>query len=172
MPRIGYEAGSDRSEWYTIERLLRKYASIYGITAYVYVSLLSILGAYMGSEKTDFLRTFQVLLPKVMMRGWTVTSCSILGMCVFCLWSWITYLIFQECCQVTPTGLLLAFFNVPRRQQQLKDFVFHKACIIKSFGLFVEELRVHVISIVIYTFKLHCWFLQFDFFEFAEWRLS
>ncbi|KAF4402339.1 hypothetical protein G4B88_003260, partial [Cannabis sativa] len=36
MPRIGYQAGSDRSEWYTIERLLRKYASIYGIKIFVY----------------------------------------------------------------------------------------------------------------------------------------
>ncbi|XP_062073258.1 probable helicase CHR10 isoform X7 [Humulus lupulus] len=36
MPRIGYQAGSDRSEWYTIERLLRKYASIYGINFLVY----------------------------------------------------------------------------------------------------------------------------------------
>ncbi|XP_052728586.1 probable helicase CHR10 isoform X4 [Vigna angularis] len=36
MPRIGYQDGSDRSEWYTIERLLRKYASIYNINIYVY----------------------------------------------------------------------------------------------------------------------------------------
>ncbi|XP_027334923.1 probable helicase CHR10 isoform X2 [Abrus precatorius] len=36
MPRIGYQEGSDRSEWYTIERLLRKYASIYNINIYVY----------------------------------------------------------------------------------------------------------------------------------------
>ncbi|PON61206.1 SNF2 domain-containing protein / helicase domain-containing protein [Parasponia andersonii] len=36
MPRIGYQVGSDRSEWYTIERLLRKYASIYGIKIFVY----------------------------------------------------------------------------------------------------------------------------------------
>ncbi|KAL5571641.1 hypothetical protein UlMin_021238 [Ulmus minor] len=36
MPRIGYQGGSDRSEWYTIERLLRKYASIYGIKIFVY----------------------------------------------------------------------------------------------------------------------------------------
>nr|KYP75610.1 hypothetical protein KK1_019801 [Cajanus cajan] len=35
MPRIGYQDGSDRSEWYTIERLLRKYASIYNINIYV-----------------------------------------------------------------------------------------------------------------------------------------
>ncbi|KAF7844920.1 putative helicase CHR10 isoform X1 [Senna tora] len=35
MPRIGYQDGSDRSEWYTIERLLRKYASIYGIKIFV-----------------------------------------------------------------------------------------------------------------------------------------
>ncbi|KAK6285438.1 hypothetical protein POUND7_011617 [Theobroma cacao] len=31
MPRIGYQDGSDRSQWYTVERLLRKYASIYGV---------------------------------------------------------------------------------------------------------------------------------------------
>ncbi|XP_061367078.1 probable helicase CHR10 [Gastrolobium bilobum] len=36
MPRIGYQDGSDRSEWYTIERLLRKYASIYNINIFVY----------------------------------------------------------------------------------------------------------------------------------------
>ncbi|CAL9160193.1 unnamed protein product [Musa hybrid cultivar] len=36
MPRIGYQDGSQRSEWYTVERLLRKYASIHGITIYVY----------------------------------------------------------------------------------------------------------------------------------------
>ncbi|XP_047172708.1 probable helicase CHR10 [Vigna umbellata] len=36
MPRIGYQDVSDRSEWYTIERLLRKYASIYNINIYVY----------------------------------------------------------------------------------------------------------------------------------------
>ncbi|XP_057981488.1 probable helicase CHR10 isoform X2 [Malania oleifera] len=36
MPRIGYQEGSDRSEWYTIERLLRKYASLYGIKIFVY----------------------------------------------------------------------------------------------------------------------------------------
>lgn len=33
MPRIGYQ---DRSEWYTMERLLRKYASLYGIKIFVY----------------------------------------------------------------------------------------------------------------------------------------
>ncbi|XP_050947974.1 probable helicase CHR10 isoform X2 [Cucumis melo] len=36
MPRIGYQDGSDRSEWYTVERLLRKYASIYNVKVYVY----------------------------------------------------------------------------------------------------------------------------------------
>ncbi|XP_023515243.1 probable helicase CHR10 isoform X2 [Cucurbita pepo subsp. pepo] len=36
MPRIGYQDGSDRSEWYTVERLLRKYASIYSIKIHVY----------------------------------------------------------------------------------------------------------------------------------------
>ncbi|XP_074272826.1 putative helicase CHR10 isoform X2 [Silene latifolia] len=35
MPRIGYQDGSDRAVWYSIERLLRKYASIYGIKIYV-----------------------------------------------------------------------------------------------------------------------------------------
>ncbi|URE01397.1 Class II histone deacetylase complex subunits 2 and 3 [Musa troglodytarum] len=38
MPRIDYQDGSQRSEWYTVERLLRKYASIYGITIYVLLS--------------------------------------------------------------------------------------------------------------------------------------
>ncbi|KAJ3669646.1 hypothetical protein LUZ60_011596 [Juncus effusus] len=36
MPRIGYQDGSQRSEWYAIERLLRKYASLHGINIYVY----------------------------------------------------------------------------------------------------------------------------------------
>lgn len=36
MPRIGYQDGSDRSEWYTVERLLRKYAALYGIQIFVY----------------------------------------------------------------------------------------------------------------------------------------
>ncbi|XP_077235394.1 SNF2 domain-containing protein / helicase domain-containing protein [Tasmannia lanceolata] len=36
MPRIGYQDGSERSEWYKVERLLRKYASIYGIKIFVY----------------------------------------------------------------------------------------------------------------------------------------
>ncbi|KAK9911110.1 hypothetical protein M0R45_035033 [Rubus argutus] len=36
MPRIGYQDASDRAEWYTVERLLRKYTSIYGINIYVY----------------------------------------------------------------------------------------------------------------------------------------
>ncbi|KAL2892509.1 putative helicase CHR10 [Bienertia sinuspersici] len=36
MPRIGYQDGSDRSIWYSTERLLRKYASIFGIKIYVY----------------------------------------------------------------------------------------------------------------------------------------
>ncbi|CAA2954244.1 probable helicase CHR10 isoform X1 [Olea europaea subsp. europaea] len=36
MPRIGYQDGSDRSEWYTVERLLRKHAALYGINIYVY----------------------------------------------------------------------------------------------------------------------------------------
>ncbi|PNT78386.1 hypothetical protein BRADI_1g78440v3, partial [Brachypodium distachyon] len=31
MPRIGQQSGSQRSEWYTIERLLRKYSSLHGI---------------------------------------------------------------------------------------------------------------------------------------------
>ncbi|OMP00711.1 SNF2-related protein [Corchorus olitorius] len=36
MPRIGYQDGSDRSQWYTVERLLRKYASLHGVKIYVY----------------------------------------------------------------------------------------------------------------------------------------
>lgn len=36
MPRIGYQNGSDRSEWYSVERLLRKYAALYGIKIFVY----------------------------------------------------------------------------------------------------------------------------------------
>ncbi|KAJ0052217.1 hypothetical protein Pint_00146 [Pistacia integerrima] len=39
MPRIGYQDGSDRSQWYSVERLLRKYASIYAIKIFVYLSL-------------------------------------------------------------------------------------------------------------------------------------
>ncbi|KAK9148342.1 hypothetical protein Scep_007099 [Stephania cephalantha] len=38
MPRIGYRDGSERSEWYTVERLLRKYASIYGIKIFVFTT--------------------------------------------------------------------------------------------------------------------------------------
>ncbi|XP_026444753.1 probable helicase CHR10 isoform X2 [Papaver somniferum] len=36
LPRIGYQSGNGRSEWYTVERLLRKYASMYGIRIFVY----------------------------------------------------------------------------------------------------------------------------------------
>ncbi|KAF5801133.1 putative DNA helicase chromatin remodeling SNF2 family [Helianthus annuus] len=36
MPRIGHQNGSDRSEWYSVERLIRKYAALYGIKIYVY----------------------------------------------------------------------------------------------------------------------------------------
>lgn len=36
MPRVGYQEGSDRSEWYTVERLLRKYSAIHGINIFVY----------------------------------------------------------------------------------------------------------------------------------------
>ncbi|KAI3418499.1 Helicase C-terminal domain-containing protein [Psidium guajava] len=36
MPRVGYQDGSDRSEWYTVEHLLRKYAAIFGIKIFVY----------------------------------------------------------------------------------------------------------------------------------------
>ncbi|XP_049933398.1 probable helicase CHR10 isoform X2 [Nymphaea colorata] len=36
MPRIGYQDGSERTEWYTVERLLRKYASAYGVKIFVY----------------------------------------------------------------------------------------------------------------------------------------
>ncbi|KAJ9557992.1 hypothetical protein OSB04_012606 [Centaurea solstitialis] len=35
MPQIGYRDASDRSEWYTVERLIRKYAALYGIKIYV-----------------------------------------------------------------------------------------------------------------------------------------
>ncbi|KAI3780962.1 hypothetical protein L2E82_10959 [Cichorium intybus] len=37
MSRIGYQDGADRSEWYSVERLLRKYAALYGIKIYVQV---------------------------------------------------------------------------------------------------------------------------------------
>ncbi|KAL0862235.1 hypothetical protein Bca101_041353 [Brassica carinata] len=36
MPRIGYRDGSDRSQWYTVERLLRKYSSIFAVKIFVY----------------------------------------------------------------------------------------------------------------------------------------
>ncbi|CAI9101311.1 OLC1v1038604C1 [Oldenlandia corymbosa var. corymbosa] len=36
MPRIGYQDGSDRSEWYSVERLLRKYAALFGTQIFVY----------------------------------------------------------------------------------------------------------------------------------------
>ncbi|CAO2813698.1 unnamed protein product [Amaranthus hypochondriacus] len=36
MPRIGYQDGSDRAIWYSTERLLRKYSSLFGIKIYVY----------------------------------------------------------------------------------------------------------------------------------------
>ncbi|XP_010524418.1 PREDICTED: probable helicase CHR10 isoform X2 [Tarenaya hassleriana] len=36
MPRIGYQDASDRTQWYAVERLLRKYSSIFGIDIYVY----------------------------------------------------------------------------------------------------------------------------------------
>jgi hypothetical protein len=36
MPRIGYQDGSDRSQWYTVERLLRKYSSIFTVKIFVY----------------------------------------------------------------------------------------------------------------------------------------
>ncbi|CAH8330357.1 unnamed protein product [Eruca vesicaria subsp. sativa] len=35
MPRIGYQDGSDRSQWYTVERLLRKYSSIFSVKIFV-----------------------------------------------------------------------------------------------------------------------------------------
>lgn len=38
MPRIGYQDASDRSEWYAVERILRKHAVMYGIKIYVYAS--------------------------------------------------------------------------------------------------------------------------------------
>ncbi|XP_074323523.1 putative helicase CHR10 isoform X1 [Apium graveolens] len=36
MPRIGYQNASDRSEWYAVERILRKHAAMYGVKIYVY----------------------------------------------------------------------------------------------------------------------------------------
>lgn len=36
MPRIGYQDASDRSEWYTVERLLWKYAAVCGTNIFVY----------------------------------------------------------------------------------------------------------------------------------------
>ncbi|KAL1802765.1 hypothetical protein ACET3Z_031412 [Daucus carota] len=36
MPRIGYQDASDRSEWYAVERMLRKHAALYGVKIYVY----------------------------------------------------------------------------------------------------------------------------------------
>lgn len=39
MPRIGYQDASDRSEWYAVERILRKHAAMYGVKIYVYASL-------------------------------------------------------------------------------------------------------------------------------------
>ncbi|XP_010506437.1 PREDICTED: probable helicase CHR10 [Camelina sativa] len=36
MPRIGYQDGSERSQWYTVERLLRKYSSIFAVKIFVY----------------------------------------------------------------------------------------------------------------------------------------
>ena len=50
MPRIGYQDGSDRSDWYTVERLLWKYASIYGIKIFVYVPLSLSLSVYMRGK--------------------------------------------------------------------------------------------------------------------------
>ncbi|KAL6569317.1 putative helicase chr10 [Orobanche minor] len=38
MPRINYQGSTDRSEWYTVERLLRKYAAMYGINVYVIIT--------------------------------------------------------------------------------------------------------------------------------------
>ncbi|KAD5316947.1 hypothetical protein E3N88_16893 [Mikania micrantha] len=35
MPRIGYQNGAARSEWYSVERLLRKYAALYGVKIFV-----------------------------------------------------------------------------------------------------------------------------------------
>ncbi|KAF0932789.1 hypothetical protein E2562_012125 [Oryza meyeriana var. granulata] len=35
MPRIGFQGGSQRSEWYTIERLLRKYSSLHSVDIFV-----------------------------------------------------------------------------------------------------------------------------------------
>ncbi|KAH9300516.1 hypothetical protein KI387_012099, partial [Taxus chinensis] len=35
MPRIGFRSGDKRTEWYVVERLLHKYAAIYGVKIYV-----------------------------------------------------------------------------------------------------------------------------------------
>lgn len=67
MPRIGYQDASDRAEWYSVERLLRKYASIYGIKIYVYVffrffpSSSPNIHTYRLSQQTNFLKSLQVL---------------------------------------------------------------------------------------------------------------
>ncbi|KAL0923753.1 hypothetical protein M5K25_007824 [Dendrobium thyrsiflorum] len=59
MPRIGYQDGSQRSEWYTIERLLRKYASIYGISIFVlrnvFTKFTYELKLIVGAEETPML---------------------------------------------------------------------------------------------------------------------
>lgn len=39
MPRIGYQDASDRSEWYAVERILRKHAAMYCVKIYVYATL-------------------------------------------------------------------------------------------------------------------------------------
>ncbi|GAV80488.1 SNF2_N domain-containing protein/Helicase_C domain-containing protein [Cephalotus follicularis] len=54
MPRIGYQDGSDRSQWYTVERLLRKYASIYAIKIYVCIIIVDHLEACGVSVFTIF----------------------------------------------------------------------------------------------------------------------
>ncbi|KAK9076488.1 hypothetical protein SSX86_004822 [Deinandra increscens subsp. villosa] len=42
MPRIGYQNGSDRSEWYSVERLIRKYAALYAIKIFIqYAGIIS-----------------------------------------------------------------------------------------------------------------------------------
>ncbi|KAK9757797.1 hypothetical protein RND81_01G186500 [Saponaria officinalis] len=55
MPRIGYQDGSDRAVWYSIERLLRKYASIFGIKIYVFLlpKVFKIVGGVVEVEMED-----------------------------------------------------------------------------------------------------------------------
>ncbi|XP_024961390.1 probable helicase CHR10 isoform X1 [Cynara cardunculus var. scolymus] len=66
MPRIGYQDASDRSEWYSVERLLRKYAALYGIKIYVLFSKIllnldsgDIFGSFKYVTSNEFLIKFK-----------------------------------------------------------------------------------------------------------------